>query len=89
MLHPTWGLDIQLSPSTTRPVADGLTWEHMLNLGWYGTEVDRGEPHAHRLPATSSVELSLVAGLGVKRARCGRTALWFDKLVGNVSIFVS
>ena len=49
----------------TRPVVDGLTWEHMLNLGWYGTEVDRGEPHAHRLPAASSVELSLAAGLRV------------------------
>ena len=31
----------------------------------YGTEADHGEPHAHRLPAASPVELSLAAGLGV------------------------
>ena len=59
---------IRLSPSTTRTLglmADGFAWEQMLNLERYGTEVDRGEPYAHRLPAASSVELSLAAGSGV------------------------
>ena len=35
---------------------------------WYGTEVGRGGPHLHRLPAASPVELSLEAGLGVDQA---------------------
>ena len=57
--------------------ADGFTWEHMLNLGWYGTEADRGEPHAHRLPTASSVELSLAAGLWVGQAcKVGRASAW-------------